>query len=328
MKKIIIVFVLMFFFSVNIVYAHNFNKDTDKLIVSGETIGIDMDLGIVVQGTYGVKENNKVKTPWKNVLKEKDKIIAFNGKKIKTIKDLQDELKITKNKEVEITILRDNNVINNTITPALKNDNTYSLGIIIKDRVIGIGTLTYVVPEANLYGALGHSINAEGFEEGTISKADVTGIKKGSVDNVGEKNALISRNKLGSIIKNEETGIYGSVDNYKKDTMFKIGLQDEVKTGKAYILTCVEDDKIEKFEIEIVKKYKQNKKDIKSMKVKVTDPKLIEKTGGIIQGMSGSPIIQNGKLIGALTHVLVSNPKEGYGIYIQWMLEDNGVTIK
>lgn len=333
MKKVFIMFSLLLFtfFKIKIeATTTTFNIEEDKVIVSGETIGINLDLGVVITGTYGIKENNKVVKPWQNILKEGDKIISYNNKQINSLNDLQKELLLTNGKETVIEYLRNNEIYEANIKPAKKSDDTYSLGLYIKDKVMGVGTLTFVVPNLNLYAALGHSIKAEDFSNGSVNKAEVIRIKKAKENQVGEKHAVIKSETIGTINKNIETGIYGKIYDYRSvnQNYMKVAKKEEIEIGKAYILTTIEKDKVEKFEVEIIKKYNQKEKDIKSMKIKITDQNLIEKTGGIIQGMSGSPIIQNDKLIGCLTHVIISNPLEGYGIYIEWMMEDIGLTLK
>ena len=226
-------------------------------------------------------------------------------------------------------ILRTNKIYELSITP-VKVNNNYSLGLYIKDSILGVGTLTYYIEEANIFGSLGHQMGNSSNSTGEIFEATVEEIIKPTNSKAGEKKASISSNVIGVIDKNTITGIHGYGSNINVKLMEKINfrLKEKVKLGKAEIWTCIDENTIEKFDIEIIDLEKQNKKDIKGITFKVVDSTLISKAGGIVQGMSGSPIIQDGYLIGAVTHVSIKDSKLGYGIYIEWMFEDMGVEIK
>jgi len=334
MKKIFVsVFLFFILFQSKNIFALELNKNTDQIYASGDTIGLDINLGLAVVGTFGVKEGNKIQQPWKIAdIKEGDSIIRFAGEEVLTQTDLQKLIAVAKNNETNITIQRDGEILEKRIKAAKKTDGTYSLGLYIRDKVLGIGTLTYVIPGENIYGSLGHSVKSPEIKGGSLKEAIVTEIKKADFGRVGEKNAEIKKTILGTIEKNTETGVHGKINNesYTFNSLrpLLVETRDRVKPGKATILTCIDGKNVEEFKIEIVEAYTQARKDVKGMKIKVTDERLIEKTGGIIQGMSGSPIIQNGRLVGAVTHVLINNPLEGYAIYIEWMLEDMGVYVK
>ena len=208
-----------------------------------------------------------------------------------------------------------------------EKDSSYKTGIYVKDSIVGIGTLSFIDPENNTYGALGHEItdNSKGFNftisTGNIFSSKITSISKASLTKPGEKNASINtKDVYGTINYNLETGIYGNltkeISDEKAIEVMNIG---DVKIGKAEIITVLSDDKKEYFDIEILSIDKNNK--TKNFLVKIVDEKLINKTGGIVKGMSGSPIIQDGKLVGAITHTIVDNPKKGFGISIEKMLE-------
>ena len=203
----------------------------------------------------------------------------------------------------------------------------------MRDKTAGIGTLTFYDENTGIFGALGHGITDIDtgellkIENGKIMSARISEIEQGSKGSPGEiKGAFYeTQDALGDITSNTEFGIYGklykkNLDNNKSKPL-PVGFQEEVKEGKAYILTTINDNKVQKYEIEIVKAQNQPFPEQKSMIIRITDKKLLQKTGGIVQGMSGSPIIQDGKLIGAVTHVFVNDPTKGYGIYIDWMLE-------
>ena len=211
-------------------------------------------------------------------------------------------------------------------------DNCYRLGIWVRDKTAGIGTLTFYDDDSKIFGALGHGItdmdtgNLLNVEYGKIMNAKIANIEQGKRGSPGEIRGIFyeTENVLGEIVKNSPYGIYGVMTDefmkFNKAKALPIGFKEEVKEGKAYILTTIDNDKTEKFEIEILKAQPQQFPNQKSMTIKVTDKRLLQ-TGGIVQGMSGSPIIQDGKIIGAITHVFVNDPTKGYGIYIEWMLD-------
>ncbi|XMB87468.1 SpoIVB peptidase [Mycoplasmatota bacterium WC44] len=320
---------MLFLLVIPQVSALTINKEDVNIIPSGESIGIKLETGVYIDDTFEVNG----KSPSKDAgIKPGDKILEFNKKIIETSSDVKKALdKAKMNELIPITIERNNKVLYKKIKPVSK-DGVNSLGIYLNDKVVGVGTLTYVYPEYDLFGALGHGIDDKKIEvdSGYITKSKIQDIEKGSRGNPGEKKAIISDKELGIVTKNSETGIYGVVTNdmFDNQKTYKIASKEEVKKGKAQLLTVVSGNKVEAFDIEIIEINKQSKKDIKSMKLKITDEQLLNTTGGIIQGMSGSPIIQDGKIIGAVTHVLVNDPTIGYGIYIEWMLEDNNIIIK
>ena len=207
--------------------------------------------------------------------------------------------------------------------------NTIKTGLFLRDEILGIGTLTYIDPDTNTFGSLGHEILDQDtkqivqFENGYLFHSSVNNIMKAQLSRVGEKQALIHFDEtIGYIDKINQFGVFGkNIDSISKE-LIEIAYQDEIKEGNAKMFTVLENEFIEPIEITITKKYKQNKPEIKSFEFKIIDSKALEKTNGIVQGMSGSPIIQNGKLIGAVTHVMMNDPTMGYGIYIENMLDD------
>ena len=330
MKKIIFAIMLLFilFFTKDI-KAYSLNSETDKVYLGGETVGIKLNTGVKVIKTYAIIDGINLIKPWYEAgIKEDDIIVSFNDKKINVSDDLIKELKVTKDKKTEITLLRDNEYIKTNIKPCYSND-SYSLGVYVKDNILGIGTLTYIIPNTNIFGALGHQIDGAKDVGGTLYEATVTGVKKGTIGEAGSKLAKIKTTNIGQIEKNTVTGLHGNYSGkISEDDLISVAKREEVKLGKAYIYTCIDKSSVEKFEIEIISLSKQNTKDIKGIKFRVTDERLLSKTNGIVQGMSGSPIVQNDKLIGAVTHVLVNNPHEGYGIYIEFMFLDMGVILE
>lgn len=329
MKKIFVLFLLI----VLLVFtkkanAYTLNSQNDKVYLGGETVGLKLNTGVKVIKTFGIVEGINLLKPWDDAgIKEEDIILSYDGAKVTSTKDLLNAIQKSRDKMVSLIVLRGNTEITTKIKPVVKDD-TYSLGIYVKDNVLGVGTLTYVIPENNIFGALGHKIEGAKNVGGDMYEATVTGIKKGVVGEAGSKQATIKTTNIGTIEKNTITGLHGVYNGYKNDKkLISIAKKEEVHTGSAQIVTCVNKNYVEYFDIEIVSIVKQNQKDIKGIKFIVTDKELLSKTNGIVQGMSGSPIVQDGKLIGAVTHVLVNNPHEGYGIYIEFMFDDMGVNL-
>ncbi len=328
MKKIVLfcLFVIASFININI-FAYSINKD-DYIYVGGQSIGLDVKTNVCVVGTYGIELDGKIYKPWQDAkIKDGDYIIKYANSKITDAKSLEDAVKINGAKENDITIKRNNYIIDTKIKPVLKN-NIISLGLYIKDNILGVGTLTYYLPKYDLFGSLGHKLTNNEIYGGNIYNATINSIIKSKRNSAGEKRASITGEAIGDILKNTISGVHGRATlDTKQMVLMQYKKREEVHTGDAYIRTCIEENKVEEFSIKITKCYNQKQKDIKGMKIEVTDERLISKTGGIIQGMSGSPIIQDNKLVGALTHVILSNPLEGYGIYLEFMYDDLDINI-
>lgn len=265
-----------------------------------------------------------------------DIIEEVNGENIETCSDLISKVKTCRNDEMTVKILRGNSELTKKIS-LIKEDNEYKIGLWVRDSTAGIGTLTFYDKDSKTFGALGHPITdgdtnvSFNIKSGTLLKSSVLSIKKGERGNPGEiKGLFINENEsIGNIEKNTNSGIYGDASveliNPNFNKAMTVAYRDEIKEGHAQIITTVEDGGAKAYDIEILKLLPQDEPGSKSMIIKIVDPVLLEKTGGIVQGMSGSPIIQNGKIIGAVTHVLINKPDVGYGIYIEWMLQDAGV---
>lgn len=330
MKRIIIsIFIFIaFIFGIQI-RAYDLSKN-DKVYVGGEAIGIKLHNGIEVVGTFGVTNNNKIYKPWdKTGLREGDYIVSLYNKEVWTKEDLLQVLTVVSDKEIPIQYRRGTNVIASTITPA-KTNNGYSLGLYIKDSIQGVGTLTYYIKDANIFGSLGHKITDSSFIDGEIYKAEITGIVMPTRNQAGEKQARIVGKPIGSISKNTNSGVHGVTNSrFDNDSLLEIpfNTRDNVHLGKATIKTCIDGVNVEDFDVEIIGLEHQDEKAVKGITLRVTDEELLKKTGGIVQGMSGSPIIQDGALIGAVTHVSLKDSTLGYGIYIEWMFQDMGITI-
>lgn len=315
-----------------------------RVIPGGQSIGVKLNtVGVLVVGHHLINTISGKKSPGEIAgIKIGDIITEINGNKIEKMTDVAPFVQNAgqEGKALEMVISRESGKFTTKLTPLKdKGENIYKLGLYIRDSAAGIGTMTFVHPQSKKYGALGHVISDMDtkqpivVEDGQIVRSTVTSIEKGSNGDPGEKLARFSSDReiVGNIQKNSPFGIFGEmVKELKNGVMDKpmpIALSHQVKEGPAKILTVVNDDRVEEFDIEIVSTIPQKFPATKGMVIKVTDPKLLKKTGGIVQGMSGSPIIQDGKLIGAVTHVFVNDPTSGYGVHIEWMLNEAGINI-
>ncbi len=316
MKKVLWLFLLILPF---VVFAYS-----DYIIPGGDTLGIEVNSkGVMVIGFYKVNGESI-----NNFLEVGDKITYVNNEEVITTENLVNLIdKYMKDNQVEITYERKNKEYKNNLELVLYNG-SYRTGLYIKGSVLGIGTLTYIDPATKVYGVLGHSLNLGETNQkieirtGYSYEADVTSFTRSTNGNPGSKNANIDKDKiLGSIDRNSNYGIFGLYNNIDVNKRkIKVGSLDEVKLGKAYIYTTNEDNKIEQYEIEILEINKDT--DEKNIYFEVIDEDLLKMSGGIVQGMSGSPIIQNNMIIGAVTRVLVDDVTNGYGISIVKMLEE------
>lgn len=309
-----------------------------KVIPGGQTIGVKLkSAGIMVVGHHSIQQENgaSISPAEKAGIRKGDIITKMDGEKVKSVNDILAKVNKKEGKEIEFEIIRNKEKIKTIVKPVFDpRANTYRLGMYIRDSAAGVGTLTFYDPKTKNYGALGHVITDVDTQEpivvgeGKILYSRVTSIDKGESGKPGGKRAEIvdEENIIGNIRKNTPFGIFGKMNqkptNGIYDEPIPIALPEEVKEGPAEILTVIEGQKVERFQIEIVNVIDQQYPATKGMIIKVTDPRLLEKTGGIIQGMSGSPIIQDGKLVGAITHVFVNDPTSGYGSFIEWMIRD------
>jgi stage IV sporulation protein B len=315
-----------------------------KIRPGGQSIGVKLNtLGVLVVGHHLVNTKNGDESPAEKAdIQVGDIITKINGQTIKKLSDVASLIEKAgkQNSELNLTVLRENEMLEKKIKPLQdKADESYRIGLYIRDSAAGIGTLTFHHPQSKKYGALGHVISDMDTKKpivvnhGEILESSVTSIEKGSNGNPGEKLARFSNSSeaIGNITRNSPFGIFGeltkSIDNHILDKELPIALSHEVKEGSAKILTVVEGNKVEAFDVEVVSSVPQKFPATKGLVIKVTDSKLLEKTGGIVQGMSGSPIIQDEKVIGAVTHVFVNDPTSGYGVHIEWMLNEAGINI-
>ena len=293
--------------------------------------------GVLVVGMSEIegKDNKKYKPYENSGIKEGDTITKIGEKNITSTKDLITIVNKSEGKKLKIEYIHENETKECSIIPVETNSKEYKLGLWVRDSAAGVGTVTFYEPSTKTFGALGHGITDIDTNEliniasGEFVTTRVLNITKGKEGEPGKVQGTIeNQQNIGTIIKNSRFGIYGKVDNLSSiniDTSkeMEVALREEIKTGKAKILCSLDNQKPQEYEIEIEKIYKENNYDNKSMKIKVTDPRLLEKTGGIIQGMSGSPVIQNGKFIGAVTQVLVNLPSEGYAVFGDIMLKQS-----
>lgn len=314
-----------------------------RVIPGGQSVGVKLNTyGVLVVGHHLIDTKQGETSPGENAgIKVGDVITEINGEEVKHMADLAPYIEKAgkTGEELNFTVLRDNKKFEKTVKPVKdSNEKSFRIGLYIRDSAAGVGTLTFYHPESSKYGALGHVISDMDTKKpiivnnGQILSSSVTSIEKSSNGHPGEKLAQFTNEKpLGTITTNSPFGIFGKLDHSLKNNVYDkpmpIALSSEVKEGPAKILTVLEGDKVEAFDIEIVSSVEQKFPATKGMVVKMTDPKLVEKTGGIVQGMSGSPIIQNGKLVGAVTHVFVNDSTSGYGVHIEWMLKEAGIDI-
>lgn len=302
----------------------------DYLYVGGQTIGLELQTDVVVVGSYGIESENRIYKPWKEAgIKDGDYIVKYNDIDITSTKMLLSAVYASKDQITPITLKRNDTIIDTNIKPA-KNGNSYSLGLYIKDSILGVGTLTYYIPSMSLFGSLGHSITQADIYGGKIYNAKVNSIIKSERNKAGEKRASLVGDSIGNIEVNSLSGVHGKSNLIDTTNMKKMqfATRDEVHPGSAQILTCIDGTEVKAYDINISKCATQSTKEVKGLKIEITDKELINKTGGIVQGMSGSPIIQDGKLVGAVTHVILNNPLEGYGIYLEFMFEDLNINVR
>lgn len=314
-----------------------------KLYPGGQSIGVKLKTeGVIVVGLSEIiGEDGKSYCPGLDAnVNVGDIIYKINGKRVNTAEDVSRIVNHLTNQPVELNIKRKNRWEKISIKPIKDEvDGQYKIGLWVRDNTAGIGTLTFYHEGSNKYGALGHAITdvTTGIimpvNDGEIVSAKVGSVLHGEKGKPGEiRGIFYNEDKvIGNIEKNTSQGLYGStytkLINNKITKPISIGLQQHIKEGPAKILTTIEGNQVEQFDVEIEKIVPQSKKSEKGMIIQVTDSELLKKTGGIVQGMSGSPIIQNNKLVGAVTHVFVNDPTKGYGIFIEWMLEEANINL-
>jgi len=307
--------------------------EKQEVLVSGSPVGIYMETkGVLVIDSGEITDREGIRrTPAEHIIQSGDYICEIDGKVLTGKRQLMQLVRENQGEPMELQVVRHQETIKLEMTPVETEDGSYKLGIWVRDNIQGIGTLTYVEPDGT-FGALGHGISdtdtGERLEisDGDLYRADILSIRKGTAGTPGELRGVINyreENRIGTICGNSQYGIRGQLEPGKySESMKKIptGLKQEIQTGKAEI-RCDIGDGIREYQCEILEIDSNARDTNKCFVLRITDDDLLSRTGGIVQGMSGSPVLQNGKLIGAITHVFVNDPTKGYGIFIENMME-------
>ena len=308
-----------------------------KVIPIGQIAGIKMHTsGVLVVGMSEIKgEDNLKYKPYENSgIQEGDIILQVDNRNVKDTKDLIDRVNHSNGKKINIKFARGKETIECDIKPVKISDTEYKLGLWVRDSAAGIGTMTYIEPKTNSFAALGHGItdidtgNILNISNGQFITTKVLSIIKGTNGNPGKIQGTINeQSKIGTIEKNSIFGIYGKIEDYSNVDFYnnqaiEVATRNEIQLGDATILCSIDGKNIEEYRIQIDKIYINDDYDNKSMLIKVKDDNLLKKTGGIIQGMSGSPVLQNGKFVGAITNVLINDPTKGYVVFGDLMVKE------
>lgn len=301
------------------------------VVPMGNAIGMKLyTAGVLVVGMSEIEG----KKPYENSgIKEGDRIVQINQNQIDNTDDLMEAVNQSNGNKISLQYVRDEKTITTSIKPVKNSSNEYKIGLWVRDAAAGVGTLTFYEPASGMFATLGHGImdidtlDLIKIANGELVTTNILSITKGTKGNPGEiRGTIEAGHTIGNISKNTKFGIFGTMNKtpyltVSDENAMQVALREEIKTDKAQIICELENGKKEYYDIEIQKVFVNNNKDNKSMLIKITDLKLLEKTGGIIQGMSGAPIIQNGKFVGAVTHVLVNDPTIGYGVFADIMLK-------
>ncbi len=316
-----------------------YEADTAKkyIIPGGQTIGVELKTeGVLVVGLADIVNSDRISTsPAKlSGIQIGDKILGVDSIAVKNTDDIIRYTQETGIKEYKLKIEREGKISEFPITPVqIYKSDEIKFGFWARDDIAGIGTVTFIDPETGRFSAIGHGIadtdtgKLIDIASGTISKANITNIKLGKKGEPGEIIGYILKDekKLGTVEKNTNFGIFGNISkesiNYFSNEPIEVGTMGEIKLGPAEILSCVNNE-IKRYDVEIIKLFYQNRPDEKSFVIKIVDEDLLGLTNGIIQGMSGCPVIQNNKIVGAVTHVFMNDPSKGYGIYIEWIFDE------
>ncbi len=320
-KSIFLLLLFLFIIPIN-VFAYS-----DKIIVGGQNIGISLNSkGVLIVGTYEVNGTSPAKEAG---LKTGDIIEKINGNQISNIEQMATEINKVKEEKISLTYLRNNKEKETTLNLYKDENNIYKTGLYVKDSVTGIGTLTFIDPNTKIFGALGHEIQEQAtgkifeIKDGTIFSSEVTDVVPSSDGSPGEKRAKYNKEDVtGEVKENTTQGIFGEYTaEISGGKTYNVAEPSEIKKGNAKILTVLNGTEVKEYEINITQINSEKQKN-KNFVFEIIDKELLNKTNGIIQGMSGSPIIQGDNVIGAVTHVVIDNPHKGYGIFITNMLEE------
>ena len=306
------------------------------LIPGGQSVGIKMNVkGVLVVGLEEIETADGIVSPgYAAGLQIGDIITKIDGAAVSYAAEVSDIIRTAGARDLSMEVMRKEEKLTLTVRPVKDTlSDSYKIGLWVKEKIAGIGTLTFYDPRTNTFAALGHGIYESqtgtllGAGEGQLLPTEVKSIKEGTVGKPGEIRGVFygSEKPFGMVKKNSSFGIYAkgtSLEAFSDAEPIVMGHREQVEKGKAYILTTIDGDRVEKFDIEINKVNRQDEPDSKSMEITVTDSRLLAYSGGIVQGMSGSPIIQNNRLIGAVTHVFVNDPTKGYAIFADWMVSE------
>ena len=301
-----------------------------KVYAGGMPFGVKfMTEGVTVVGFAEVEgKDGKVNPAAKAGLHAKDVILKIDGQALSGANDLTDRIEKSEGKPLALHCRRGKTEFDVTLTPVYcPAEARYKTGIWVRDSGAGIGTVTFILPDSGAFAGLGHGIcDADTGEliamrRGSVSDVTISSVVRGAAGAPGELKGYFNAGKVGALLGNSNCGVWGMFSEMPEidSEPIEIGLHDEIQEGDAYILSTLDSNKTERYDVKI-SNINRDAKGPKCFTVTVTDPDLIACSGGIVQGMSGSPIIQNGKLVGAVTHVMVANPTEGYGIFIENML--------
>ncbi|MBR3614265.1 MAG: SpoIVB peptidase [Clostridia bacterium] len=312
--------------------------DEMRIVPVGKVIGAKMYTnGVLIVGMSEIEDKyDYIQKPYENSnIKPGDTILKINEQRIEDINNLKQVVNDSNGKELTLTLLRNGNILDTSIIPVEISDKKYQLGLWVKDAATGVGTMTFYEPESKCFGILGHGItdtdtsNLINIDYGELVTAKIVSLKRGTPNLPGEiKGTIINSQTIGQITKNTQFGVYGILNNLTAlnidvSKSIEIASRDEITESDAKILCSVESSNTSKeYDIKIEKIYKENDYNNKSMLIRIVDEELLKQTGGIIRGLSGAPIIQNGKFVGAITNVLVSNPEVGYAIFADMMIKE------
>ena len=311
----------------------NINNDSNvtKVYLGGMPFGVKLYANeLTVVGFSEVETELGPKNPAYDAgIRENDLIVSVNSKPVTDVSDIVEACDNSNGKNITVECRRDGNTVSFSFSPSLcKSDGRYKTGMWIKDGVSGIGTVTYIVPETGAFAGLGHpicnSLTGEKVKivKGIVKYADITGVEKGNEGDPGELIGSMENDKAGILVTNSDSGVYGIFSSLPEgidaSDLIETSPLTDVKTGSAKIRCTIDGNEAEYYDINLID-IEPEEDTNKNFIIEVTDKNLLEKTGGIVQGMSGSPIIQNGKLVGAITHVFISDPTKGYGISISEM---------
>ncbi len=309
--------------------AHAALQDARRLVPLGSAAGISLSTeGVLVVGLSGVRCGEEMQYPARDAgICEGDMIVSIDGDPVRTAEELQRCMERTDGQR-SVTVRRGGETLTVSVTPVKSEEGLVRMGVWIRDNMLGIGTLTFFDPESGVYGALGHGINEKNSGEllsiagGDLLHSRIEGVKRGETGTPGElQGSYEPDRRIGSVLSNTSLGIFGKLDHAPEARPVPVAHRDEIKLGEAKILTCTDGCGPREYSIRICALYRTGETGNRDMLIEVTDRSLLETTGGIVQGMSGSPILQDGMLIGAVTHVLVNNPTKGYGVLIENMLQ-------